>query len=116
MTESCSLIDVYVHISILTRIRQGVRMSEVFVPALWATLPMLKFLLLVHLTPQKLAWKATAAKHPRCKLLISGTSLEVLFSLASQTSALPTAMRLVEERVSCSYKKMVFVIQLAHLL
>lgn len=43
---------------------------KAFVTALWVTLPVEKFLLLVHLTPQKLAWKATAAKHPRCKLSI----------------------------------------------
>lgn len=114
MTESCYLTDTY--IAILTRIMQGVRLSEVFVPALWATLTVLNFFLLVHLTPQKLSWKATAAKHPHCKLLISGTSLELLFSLAFQTSDLPTAMRLVEKRVSCSYKKMVFLKQLPDLL
>lgn len=60
----------YIYISLLTRGRQGVGMSEGSVPALWATLPVEKFLLLAHLTPQKLAEKATAAKHPRCKLCI----------------------------------------------
>lgn len=48
----------------------SIRMSEGFVPAFWDPLLVDAFLLLVHPTPQKLAQKVKAEKHPCCKLHI----------------------------------------------
>jgi len=72
-------------------------MSEGVVPALWAALPVEKFFLLVHLTAQKLAWKATAAKHLHCKQCIlpvaPAWSFYLVLHLRQQICLLPTTMR-----------------------
>lgn len=65
------------------RSRQGVGASEGFVFALWASLPVEKFLL-VHLMPQKLPQKAVAAKHPCCKLNVPPVAPARSFYLVSQ--------------------------------
>lgn len=93
-------------------------MSEGYVPSLWATLPAEKFFLLVHLTPQKLAWKATAAEDlcSKLRILPAAPAWSFYLVLQSQAADLPTAVRHVKERVSRSYKKMVFIEQLPDLL